>query len=161
MTAKHKNTVTVRQYRDTDFPGVAALETDGVHEPYRSAVFVRQQAAVSPETFLVAIQKEKVVGFVAAAIVHDNPACAWILRVMVGDGFRRCGIGTALLRGAVRVLGGCGVTEIYLTVSPKNEPAVRLYTQEGFVKESLVAAYFGNGEDRFVMKRESETCPEK
>ena len=155
MTAEPKKNLSVRPYRDGDFPAVVSLEVNGIHEPYRSAVFVRQQAALSPKTFLVAVEDGKIVGFTVAVIVHDTPDRAWILRVMVRDGFRHCGIGTALIRENCRVLSSQGVREIFLTVSPDNEPAIRLYTQEGFVQDQLVFAYFGEGEDRFVMKR---TC---
>ncbi|WP_292368272.1 GNAT family N-acetyltransferase [Methanoregula sp. UBA64] len=155
MTAEPPEKLRVRPYADEDFSAVVALEINGIHEPYRSAVFVRQQVALSPDTFLVGVEEETIVGFTVAAIVHDRPNTAWILRMMVGNGFRHCGIGTGLLREMCRLLAGRGVREIFLTVSPKNEPAVRLYTREGFNKESLVPAYFGNGEDRFIMKR---TC---
>jgi len=155
MSAEPLKDLCIRPYEDRDFSGVTKLEIAGIHEPYRSAVFVRQQAVLSPQTFLVAVEEEKIVGFTVATVVHDNSQQAWILRMMVGDGFRHCGIGTALLREICRVLADRGITDIYLTVSPKNEPAVRLYTHEGFTRESLVPAYFGEDEDRFVMKR---TC---
>ena len=38
---------------------VAALEESGLHEPYRSAVFVRQMGEVCKETFLVAVPDDK------------------------------------------------------------------------------------------------------
>ncbi|MFA6362841.1 GNAT family N-acetyltransferase [Methanoregula sp.] len=142
----------IRQYRDEDFTEVTALESAGVHEYYRSAVFVRQMAALSPATFLVAVSGTTVVGFTVGTIVQDDPAQAWILRMMVRDGFRHQGIGTALLRAATGVLHEHSVKTIYLTVAPKNEPAVRLYRREGFEQESLQPAYFGGGEDRFIMK---------
>lgn len=153
MTAAPPEKLRVRPYADEDFSAVVALEINGIHEPYRSAVFVRQQSVLSQKTFLVAVEEETIVGFTVAAIVHGHPDTAWILRMMVGDGFRHCGIGTGLLREMCRILADRGVREIFLTVSPENEPAVRLYTHEGFEKESLVPAYFGAGEDRFVMKR--------
>jgi ribosomal protein S18 acetylase RimI-like enzyme len=109
-------------------------------------------AALSPATFLVAVSGTTVVGFTVGSIVQDDPAQAWILRMMVRDGFRHQGIGTALLRAATGVLHEHSVKTIYLTVAPKNEPAVRLYRREGFEQESLQPAYFGGGEDRFIMK---------
>ena len=44
----------IRPYRDDDFAEVTGLESAGVHERYRSAVFVRQMGALAPATFLVA-----------------------------------------------------------------------------------------------------------
>jgi ribosomal-protein-alanine N-acetyltransferase len=153
MPAPETHELLIRPYRDEDFSEVTELESAGVHERYRSAVFVRQMGALAPATFLVAVSGTTVVGFTVGLIVGDDPGQAWILRMMVKGGFRHRGIGTALLREICGVLHGRSVTTISLTVSPKNEPAVRLYRQEGFVQASLAQAYFGEGEDRFVMRR--------
>jgi len=153
MPAPEAHGLLIRPYRDEDFSEVTGLESAGVHERYRSAVFVRQMGALAPATFLVAVSGTTVVGFTVGLIVEDDPGQAWILRMMVKDGFRHRGIGTALLRAVCGVLHGRAVTTISLTVSPENGPAIQLYRQEGFEKESLARAYFGEGEDRFVMKR--------
>ena len=149
----------IRPYRNEDFTGVATLEASGGHENYRSAVFVRQMGALSPATFLVALSGTTVVGFTVGTIVQDDPTQAWILRMIVKDGFRHRGIGSALLRAVCGELHGRGVTTLFLTVAPKNEPAVRLYRHEGFVQETLAHAYFGEGEDRFVMKQTFSNRP--
>ena len=152
MPAQKVPELLIRPYRDADFTEVTGLESAGGHERYRSAVFVRQMGARSPATFLVAELDTVIVGFTVGTLVQDDPGQAWILRMMVRDGFRHRGIGTALLRAVCGVLHGRSVRTTYLTVSPKNEPAIRLYRQEGFVQVSLTPAYFGEGEDRFVMK---------
>lgn len=53
---------TIRTYKDADFPAVSALEESGLHEPYWSAVFVRQMAGVCPETFLIAVLDDGAIG---------------------------------------------------------------------------------------------------
>ena len=143
----------IRPYRDEDFSAVTGLEVAGVHEPYRSAVFVRQMAVLSPATFLVAVSGTKVAGFTVGAIGEDDPGRAWILRMMVRDGFRHRGVGTALLRAVIGALEERSVRTICLTVAPGNTPAMQLYRAEGFVQESFRPDYFGDGEDRVVMKR--------
>lgn len=157
MPAQKAPELLIRPYRDADFTEVTGLESSGGHERYRSAVFVRQMGALSPATFLVAELDTVIVGFTVGTLVQDDPGQGWILRMIVKDGFRHRGIGTALLRAVCGVLHSRSVRTICLTVSPKNEPAVRLYIQGGFVQESLAPAYFGEGEDRFVMKHE---CPD-
>jgi hypothetical protein len=42
----------IHPYRDEDFSAVSELEIAGIHEPYRSAVFVRQMAGSSLRLFL-------------------------------------------------------------------------------------------------------------
>jgi ribosomal protein S18 acetylase RimI-like enzyme len=43
---------------------------------------------------------------------------------------------------------------VRLTVSPWNVPAHGLYVKAGFIQETYHEAYFGNDEDRIVMRKE-------
>jgi len=158
MTKTRSHNLLIRPYCDEDFSEVALLEADRAHEPYRSSVFVRQMAALCPATFLVAKTDDIVVGFTVGTIVQDDPTRGWILRMMVLDGFRHQGIGTALLRAVTGALNVRSVQTIFLTVAPGNIPAIQLYQHEGFVQESFQPAYFGGGEDRLVMKKIHEPC---
>jgi ribosomal protein S18 acetylase RimI-like enzyme len=147
---------TIRTYRDADFPAVSALEESGLHEPYRSAVFVRQMAEVCPETFLVAVLDAGAIGYTIGTFVQHNPVEAWILRMAVREDLRRTGAGTALLAALMDILYTHSVQTIRLSVSPLNQPALRLYGKQGFVQEKFVRAYFGTGEDRIIMKKERD-----
>jgi len=148
--------IAIRAYRNEDFAAVAALEESGLHEPYRSAVFVRQMGEVCKETFLVAVpDKGRPVGYTVGASVPHDFCEAWILRVGVREDQRRKGIGSALLEAVTGALQARNACIIRLTVSPENRPAIRLYERQGFVRERTVTAYFGPGEDRIIMKK---TC---
>ena len=144
----------IRTYKDDDFPAVTALEASGPHEPYRSAVFIRQMAEICPETFLVAVLEDGAIGYTIGTFVQHNPGEAWILRIGVREDLRRNGAGTALLAEVMDALSAHHVQTIRLTVSPGNQPALRLYEKQGFVQEKIVLAYFGPGEDRIIMKKE-------
>jgi ribosomal-protein-alanine N-acetyltransferase len=146
--------VTVRLYEDGDFPSVHRLEEAGGHEPYRSAVFIRQMGIVCRKSFLVAILDTEQVGYTIGALVQEEPREAWILRMGVREDQRRNGVGTILLTELVEVFRTQGVRTIRLTVSPWNVPAHGLYLKAGFVQETYHEAYFGNDEDRIVMRKE-------
>jgi len=144
----------IRIYRDEDFVAVAALEESGLHEPYRSAVFVRQMREVCQETFLVAVIDDgDPVGYVVGTSVQHNFREAWILRLGVRDDQRRKGIGAALLKSVTGALQARHARTIRLSVSPKNQPAIRLYEGQGFGKEKIIPSYFGPGEDRIIMRK--------
>ncbi len=146
--------ITIRPYRDEDFMAVAALEESGLHEPYRSAVFVRQMGEVCTKTFFVAVtDSDEPVGYTVGAAVQDDSTEAWILRMGVRDDQRRKGIGSALLKSVTAALQARHARTIRLSVSPKNLPAIRLYEGQGFVQEKIIPAYFGEGEDRIIMKK--------
>jgi ribosomal protein S18 acetylase RimI-like enzyme len=146
----------IRTYKDDDFPAVTALEESGLHEPYRSAVFIRQMAEICSDTFLVAVLEDGAIGYTIGTIVHHTPVEAWILRIGVREDQRRMGAGTALLAAVMDALYTHHVQTIRLSVSPGNTPALRLYNKQGFVQEKFVQAYFGPGEDRIIMKKERD-----
>jgi len=146
----------IRTYKDDDFPAVTALEESGLHEPYRSAVFIRQMAEVCSETFLVAVLEDGAIGYSIGTTVQHTPVEAWILRIGVREDQRRRGAGTALLAAILDIFYTHYVQTIRLSVSPGNQPALRLYEKQGFVQEKFVQAYFGPGEDRIIMKKERD-----
>jgi ribosomal-protein-alanine N-acetyltransferase len=146
----------IRPYHEGDFPSVSLLEESGLHEPYRSAVFIRQMAGVCAGTFLVAVREDGVIGYTIGTFVQHNPAEAWILRIGVREDMRRIGAGTALLRAVMDVLYTYSVQTIRLSVSPGNQPALSLYRKQGFVQEKCIQDYFGPGEDRIIMKKERD-----
>lgn len=146
--------IPVRSYRNEDFRAVAALEESGIHEPYRSAVFVRQMGEICKETFLVAVPDNgEPVGYAVGAGVRHDLSEAWILRLGVREEKRREGIGSALLGAVIDALQAKHPCTVRLTVSPENHPAIRLYERHGFVREQTVPEYFGPGEDRIIMKK--------
>jgi len=146
----------IRTYKDDDFPAVTALEESGLHEPYRSAVFIRQMVEICSETFLVAVLDKGAIGYTIGTFVQHNPVEAWILRIGVREDQRRMGAGTALLAAILDIFYTHYVQTIRLSVSPGNQPALSLYEKQGFVQEKFVQAYFGPGEDRIIMKKERD-----
>jgi len=148
--------VTVRTYEDGDFPHIHQLEMAGGHEPYRSAVFIRQTGTICRNTFLVATLDEEQVGYTIGAQVQDEPQDAWILRMGVREDQRRNGIGSILLAELLEVFSTLGIRTVRLTVSPWNMPALGLYHKMAFEQESYHEAYFGKDEDRIVLIRAIE-----
>jgi RimJ/RimL family protein N-acetyltransferase len=67
------------------------------------------------------------------------------LGLMVADGYRRRGIGRALLEQAVAWAREAGVRKLELHVFPWNEPAIHLYEQFGFEREGLRKDHYRRG----------------
>jgi ribosomal protein S18 acetylase RimI-like enzyme len=146
--------VTIRVYRNDDFQETLKLETEGDHEPYRSAVFIQQMGTVCPDTFLVAMLEEEQVGYTIGALVQGNPREAWILRMGVRPDQRRNGVGSILLAELLETFRLLGVRTVRLTVSPWNVPALMMYQKASFTQETYHEAYFGKDEDRIVLMKE-------
>ena len=68
------------------------------------------------------------------------------LGLMVAAGARRRGVGSALMKEAIKWARGVGVVKLELTVFPHNEPAIALYRKLGFREEGLIGRrYFIRG----------------
>jgi RimJ/RimL family protein N-acetyltransferase len=80
----------------------------------------------------------------------QHPASSHVadLGLMVAQGARGQGIGTALLRAAVEWARGAGIRKLELHVFPWNEPAMRLYEKFGFEREGYRKGHYRrDGED--------------
>ncbi len=142
---------TVRYYNSGDFDLVCSLEQGKKGSPYAAAVFARQAGELFPDTFLVLEEGGLVRGYAVAGIVHAKPGEAWIIRMRIADNCQGRGLGRRLTSGLIARLSNKGVNKIFLTVSPDNIPAVRLYASAGFFENAFEPRYFGAGEDRLVM----------
>jgi RimJ/RimL family protein N-acetyltransferase len=69
------------------------------------------------------------------------------LGLMVAAGYRRRGIGWALLESAVEWARSVGVSKLELHVFPHNEPAIALYERFGFVREGYRRRHYRRGRD--------------
>lgn len=76
-----------------------------------------------------------------ATAINYGGRVAWIGMVLVHPDFRRLGIGTELLRAALRYLQGLGVTAIKLDATPMGRP---VYVPLGFQDEYEVTRFEGN-----------------
>lgn len=84
------------------------------------------------------------------SIARDShPASSHVadLGLMVAAGYRRRGVGRALLDSAVDWARGTGVRKIELHVFPHNEPAIALYEHFGFVREGYRRRQYRRGRD--------------
>jgi putative acetyltransferase len=70
------------------------------------------------------------------------------LGMLVADGWRGQGLGTALLRAGIDWARGAGAHKVALQVWPHNDAAIALYEKHGFQREGLLRRHYRrrNGE---------------
>ncbi len=103
---------------------------------------------------LVAIGGKAYLGSILLTRVLDE---AEIIDVVVDPAARRQGTGRQLLRAALALLRGRGVTRCHLEVRASNRAARALYGEQGFIQTGRRAAYYrsanGTAEDALMMSR--------
>jgi ribosomal-protein-alanine N-acetyltransferase len=144
--------VVIRRFQDPDFNAIVGLEEGEKRNRVGACVFVRQSAALYPQTFLVADHDGTAVGYTIGAVVQDDKSFAWVLRLSVGRSYQGQGTGTALISRLIAELAARQVQHIFLSVAPANIPAKKIYRQIGFVNVAHQSGYFCEGEDRDIMR---------
>lgn len=142
----------IRPYLDGDFETVMAIERGEDGSAYQSAVFVRQAGVLYPQTFFVLEHEGTAAGFAVGGGVQGDGGRAWVLRLKVRADLRGRGFGRRLLSRLLDAQRERGASQIFLSVSPRNTPAVRLYESAGFGVARVEEGYFGEGEDRLIMR---------
>ena len=159
---------TIRKAEPGDAPALVELGTEVGNEPegwlitangWRSAGderrYLRALRRYPHAAVYVAEAEGRIVGRLSIAR-DQHPASYHVadLGMMVAPGYRRQGIGRALLETAVEWARESGVQKLELHVFPHNEPAIRLYESYGFEREGYRRAHYrraGEYVDAIVM----------
>jgi len=143
--------VSLRGFRPTDVPFVAAIVADALREHYDPSLY----ASLSndwPEGFLVAADPSDVpVGFLLG--VNQVEREARILMFAVDRGHRTLGVGTLLMTAFLDRSRARGFRRITLEVRVSNATAIRFYTRFQYSVTDLLRAYYSDGENGYQMAR--------
>ena len=101
----------------------------------------------------IARAEEALVGGCQLLRVLDEPSFLYVVGFYVLPEYRGTGVGREFLELLSEECRRLGAEGLLLTVSPANEEANRLYRSAGFVQEAFVAGFYGEGEDRFILRR--------
>lgn len=147
----------IRKFRPEDLNQVMYINQVCLPENYSSYFFIDLYANF-PETFIVAEEDNKVVGYIMCRIEGGFSGFSLtkrghVISIAVLPGYRRKGIGETLLREALKAMVNYyGVKECYLEVRVSNSPAINLYKKIGFKIEKTIRGYYADGEDAYLMR---------
>lgn len=101
--------------------------------------------------FVAESEEGEIVGRLSLAR-DQHPASEHVadLGLMVAAGWRRRGIGGALLEQAVEWARGAGVRKLELHVFPHNEAAIKLYEEFGFEREGYRKQHYRRSTGDYV-----------
>ena len=148
----------LRKFAVNDLASVTQINTACLPENYTDIFFVDLYRR-HPETFVVAEEDGKIVGYIMCRIemglstfgLGGVTKKGHVVSVAVLPESRRKGMGKALVLKALDGMRGYGAKQCYLEVRVTNEEAIYLYKKLGFEVARTIHGYYADGEDAFVM----------
>ena len=176
MVARDGRRWILRPARPTDGRALARLFADvrkegrwlitspgAVSEP-SEAYWISEMIRAAEHLALVAEADGEVVGNVLVSVERGVATeHIGVLSIVIDEGWREVGVGSALVAGAQRWARERGLRKLSLGVVPDNQRAIAVYERSGFVREGLrrmhyrtsgrfrdevLMAWFPNEEDR-------------
>lgn len=127
--------------------GVCKIEEACFSHPW-SRQSVESELANENSVFIVAVEGEKVIGYIGMSVVIDE---GYIFNVAVNADFRRKGVGTALINELVTYGKKNNLCFITLEVRESNQAAISLYSDFGFIKVGERKNYYSDPAENAIL----------
>lgn len=139
-----------------DAPALARIARESFPDPWPEAAFrdqLRRRDRLARRAgrqfgWVARDELGSAIAYVLGLRVLDE---AQVLSLAVSPGWRRCGIASRLLRGALDALREQGVSSVTLEVRASNLAARALYRRLGFDREGERRGYYPGGESAFLL----------
>jgi ribosomal-protein-alanine N-acetyltransferase len=153
-------TFKLRKFAPDDLQAVMQINRETLPENYTDYFFIDLQERF-PETFIVAEEDGKVVGYIMCRIEVglSNFGLGGLIRkghvvsIAVLPQSRRKGVAQGLLNAAMAGMRLGKAKQCYLEVRVTNDAGVALYKKLGFDITRTVHGYYSDGEDAYVMSK--------
>ncbi len=116
---------------------------------YSRRLFMELHERCGP-LFLVARRGSLLAGY---AVACGDGGAAEIVSIAVDPRCRGRGVGRTLMGRLLELLAGAGIARVALMVRTDNSAAMRFYRRFGFRRARLVARYYEDGADGWLMRR--------
>ncbi|WP_206458635.1 ribosomal protein S18-alanine N-acetyltransferase [Anaerovorax sp. IOR16] len=148
------NELLIRKAEERDIKEMAELDQMCFAMPWSEESFYDEIVKNELAFYIVAEIEKKVVGYVGSWMILDE---GHITHVAVHPGYRKKGIGHAMLSLLFDHCEKNGIFSHTLEVRPSNQAALTLYGQFGFKEAGRRKAYYeNNGEDALILWRRAE-----
>jgi len=136
----------IRQFKADDIAAISEIEHLSFKDPFPS-YFLSQLADANPDTFLVAVIRDKIVGYV---VIDKWPDQDHLASIAVIPESRMKGVGQAMLDHLIERLDS---GSLKLEVRRSNSAALELYRKNGFIQTGVAHSYYPDGEDAIQMQK--------
>jgi len=136
----------IRQFKADDIAAISQIEHLCFRDPFPS-YFLSQLADANPDTFLVAVIGDKIVGY---AVIDKWPDQDHLVSIAVIPESRMKGVGQSMLD---HLIGRLDSGSLKLEVRRSNSAALELYRKNGFIQTGVAHSYYPDGEDAIQMQK--------
>jgi ribosomal protein S18 acetylase RimI-like enzyme len=145
--------IVVSRVRDPDSRLLKLLEQHDL-EAFGPAGLRTYDLAVMAQAGAVLVAKldGDIVGSCQLMRVLDEPDFFYVVGFYIRPGWRGRGWGRELLRLVAKESRALGAQGLVLTAAPDNVAALTLYKNAGFVEDRFVPDFYGEKEDRYIMR---------
>ncbi len=131
----------INPYGIDDLQDIANLEQECFERPWTYQSFCMEYADKSKFYFVAKDSTtNELIGYGGYAHILDE---GHIMNIAVKDGYRRKGVGTAILARIIGSARSQGIKAVTLEVDNSNEKAIALYEKLGFINYGLRPHYYG------------------
>jgi ribosomal-protein-alanine N-acetyltransferase len=95
---------------------------------------------------------DEIVGGCQLIRMADEPRFFYVVGFYIRPRWQQRGLGRAFLVALAAELRELGADGMLLTVAPGNRAALGLYRSVGFVDETFIPDFYGDGEDRHILR---------
>jgi ribosomal-protein-alanine N-acetyltransferase len=155
-----QQTFKLRKFKPDDLQSVMQINRVCLPENYMDFFFIDLYQRF-PETFIVAEENEKIVGYIMCRIEVGLASIGLgglirkghVVSIAVLPQGRRKGVAKALMISALKGMLCYKAKLCYLEVRVTNDPGVSLYRKLGFEVSRTLKGYYSDGEDAYVMTK--------
>ena len=155
-----QTTFTLRQFKPRDLERVIHINRVCLPENYSSYFFMEIYQRY-PAAFIVAAQEHEIVGYIMCRVetgfsslgLFSISKKGHIVSIAVLPEYQRKGVGTALIKEAMKNLCFYKAKGCYLEVRVTNVAAVNMYRKLGFEVVRTAHGYYADNEDAYVMSK--------
>ncbi|AAK40442.1 ribosomal-protein-alanine N-acetyltransferase [Saccharolobus solfataricus] len=140
--------VIITDATEADLDQIFQIETESFEDPYPYSL-LRAYLFLANKLYLVAKQREKVVGYIIGIIQYGYRG--HIVSIAVEPIYRKQGIGAKLLNEIEERFKLNGARYSYLEVNTNNLSAISFYRANGYLIMYVRKNYYGRDKHAFVM----------
>ena len=153
-----KNNTKIRFATSKDIAEVISINFKTLPEHYSNSFFM-ELLLDSPETFVVAENNNKIIGYIMCRIEYGFSVIkkmslarkGHVVSFAVLEEYRGKGIGKKLVEQSIEGMKIKKCNESYLEVRTDNIPAIKLYENLGFNRIATLNTYYKDSRNAFLM----------